>query len=315
MSVALKVPRLSLKSYISGSAIEKQKFSKELITGLKDYGFIILYDHSIEKSLLNKAYQLSEAFFALPESAKLNYFKNEYSGQRGYTPFGKEHAKDADAIDLKEFWHVGQELSENSPYQGSYLSNVWPSEVPEFKEIFSKLYSQLESTGRMMLRALCEPLQVSDSYFDEMTHDGNSILRILHYPPIPADADPRSIRAAAHEDINLITLLVSASASGLQLKDRQNEWHDIISQEGDIIVDSGDMLARISNEVLPATTHRVVNPADTNTSRYSIPFFMHPHPNALLSCLESCIGEKAKYPDITANDFLMQRLREIGLMK
>ena len=188
--------------------------------------------------------------------------------------------------------------------------------MPEFKEIFTKLYSSLEHAGDVMLEALTGPLEVKKDYFAGMTKDGNSILRLLHYPPIPEGVDPRCLRAAPHEDINFITILPAATASGLQLKDRDGQWLDIASDPGTLIVDAGDMLARLTNDVLPSTTHQVVNPNDgKNGHRYSMPFFIHPHPEAMLSCLPSCKGAGAKYADISSHDFLMQRLREIGLLK
>jgi isopenicillin N synthase-like dioxygenase len=309
-----KVPRLSLKQYTAGSDTERKEFSSLLAVGLKEYGFIVLYDHPISEQLLQTSYQQVETLFSLKSSVKNKYSAKGNGGQRGYTAFGVEHAKDAEAVDLKEFWHVGQELSTNHKYHSVYSPNLWPEEMPEFKGNFLKLYQALENTGNIMLEALCFDLGLKNNYFSEMTDAGNSILRLLHYPPIPDGADPRSIRAAAHEDINLITLLVSASASGLQLKDRDGKWLDVESEKGDIIVDSGDMLARATNEVYPATTHRVVNPEDASTSRYSMPFFMHPHSEAVLSCIESCRGDGAKYPDISSHDFLMQRLKEIGLI-
>ncbi len=308
-----KVPELRLAQYLEGSESEKKEFIDQLFTGLKEYGFIVLKDHPISNELLNKAYSLSEALFSLPADTKKNYVSKKGGGQRGYTPFGVEHAKDQAVADLKEFWHVGRELPENHKYSQVYPPNLWPSELSEFKDVFTRIYSELDRCGEIILEALTHPLGVEKNYFRKMIEDGNSILRLLHYPPLPEDRDPRAIRAAAHEDINLITLLVSASASGLELKDRDGKWLSIESDPNSIIVDSGDMLSRLTNEVIPSTTHRVVNPDDSSTNRYSMPYFMHPHPEAVLSCLDSCKGQGAKYPDITAQDFLMQRLKEIGL--
>jgi len=210
---------------------------------------------------------------------------------------------------------VGNELDKSDPYYDKFPKNVWPEEVPGFKDTYLKLYTALEEIGKVMLQAITQKLDVPPNYFDKMVTGGNSILRLLHYPPIPEDADPRCIRAAAHEDINLITILVSASASGLELLDRDGTWLPIETEKNNLIIDAGDMLARITNEVIPSTTHRVVNPNDgTNNSRYSMPFFMHPHPEAMLECIPSCKGEKEKYPKILAEDFLQQRLREIGLI-
>lgn len=310
-----KVPELSLMGFIEGSSNEQAIFVDRLFTGIKDYGFVILKDHPIQESLLQRAYEMSEEFFQLPTEIKLKYAPAGSAGQRGYTPFGKEHAKDAEVMDLKEFWHVGQILPPGHPYERFYPANLWPSEIPEFQSTFTRMFRELEQTGQSLLQALTHPLGVDIHFFDQMTEYGNSILRLLHYPPIPEDADPRCLRAAPHEDINLITILVSATSSGLQLKDRNGEWLDVVSDPGSLVVDAGDMLARITNDVIPSTTHQVVNPAGgKNESRYSMPFFMHPHPEALLSCIDSCKGQGAKYEDITAQDFLMQRLREIGLI-
>jgi isopenicillin N synthase-like dioxygenase len=315
MPTERKVPVLSLKSYTQGSQNDSLKFINELFYGIKDYGFVILKDHDVHTDLLAKAYQMSEAFFSLPTEEKMHYAKVS-GGQRGYTAFGTEHAKDSTVMDLKEFWHVGREVPDAHAFSEFYPKNVWPAEIPEFRPTFEAIYTSLEQAGRAMLEALTFPLEIPRNYFDRITDEGNSILRLLHYPPIPEGVDPRCIRAAAHEDINLITILPAATTSGLQLKDRDGTWLGIESDPGTLIVDAGDMLARATNDVIPSTTHRVINPQDgKNQSRYSMPFFMHPHPKAILTCIPSCRGEGAKYPDISSHDFLMQRLREIGLLK
>ncbi|MES2854233.1 MAG: 2-oxoglutarate and iron-dependent oxygenase domain-containing protein [Bdellovibrionota bacterium] len=310
-----KVPELSLNDYIEGSNNDKTKFINDFTVGLKDYGFIVLKDHPISDALLNRAYELCKEFFTLPVDKKMKYALKDNGFQRGFTPFGTEHAKNAQVKDLKEFWHVGRDLAKGHRYEELYPPNVWPAEVPEFKEVMSKIYSELDRVGKVMLEALTGPLEVEKDFFAKMVGEGNSILRLLNYPPIPEGVDPRCIRAAAHEDINLITILVSATTSGLQLLDRDGTWLDIDSDPNSLIVDAGDMLARLTNEVIPSTTHRVVNPEGPNTTRYSMPFFMHPNPDAMLTCLPSCVGTGEKYPPITSQDFLMQRLREIGLMK
>lgn len=311
----MKVPELSLRAFTHGSESEKLTFVNQLFEGLKEYGFIILRDHPIDIPLLREAYSLSEKLFDLPVATKESYISKAGAGQRGYTPFGKEHAKNSKFPDLKEFWHVGRDLPEQHKLKSFFPDNIWPSELPAFEEVFRKIFAALDDTGRIMLQALTIPLDVDKDYFTRMTDQGSSILRLLHYPPIPDGADKNCVRAAAHEDINLITLLVSASSSGLELLTREGTWLPIETSPDNIIVDSGDMLARITNEVIPATTHRVVNPKGPNVRRFSMPYFMHPNPDAVLSCLPSCVGSGARYPDILANEFLMQRLREIGLTK
>ncbi len=310
-----QVPTLSLKSYTDGSRAEQIRFIDQLFSGLKDYGFVVLKDHDIPHGLFSQAYSLLENFYSLTVEEKMAY-AGVHGGQRGYTAFGTEHAKDSPVMDLKEFWHIGREVSPQHKFAKYYPQNVWPSEIPQFRSVFSELYSALNDAGKAMLQALTFPLEVPQNYFDYMIEDGNSILRLLHYPPIAANADARALRAAPHEDINLITLLPAATAAGLQLKDRDGSWLEVEGNPGELIVDAGDMLARICNDVIPSTTHQVVNsPESSKKSRYSMPFFMHPHPEAILSCIPSCKGTGAKYADISSHDFLMQRLEEIGLLK
>ena len=310
-----KVPELSLRAYTQGDGGAQRTFIAELFSGLKEYGFVILKDHPIDIQLLRRAYDLSEKLFALDRSTKESYVSQAGGGQRGYTPLGKEHAKNSKVPDLKEFWHVGRDLSAGDPLKSFFPDNIWPTALPEFEPVFKSMFQALDDTGRIMLRALTGPLEVAPDYFDRMTNRGSSILRLLHYPPIPEGITPGAVRAAAHEDINLITLLVSASASGLELLTRDGKWLAIDAPPDSIIVDSGDMLARLTNEVIPATTHRVVNPSGPNQSRYSMPFFLHPNPDAKLECIPSCRGPAEKYPPILANEFLMERLRDIGLTK
>lgn len=308
-----QVPELSLLSYVEGSSQEKQIFIDDLFGGLKEYGFVILKDHPIEQEKVDLAYQFVHQFFQMPEEVKLKYYDSFLAGQRGLTPFKREHAKDNPNPDLKEFWHVGRELSEDSKYFGVYPENMWPSEIPEFKDAFLELYAAMDKTSVLLLEALGKALDLPEGYFRDMVSDGNSILRTIHYPPTEGQDTQNSIRAAAHEDINLITMLVGATASGLQLLDRDGTWLDVNSQPGQIVIDSGDMMSRITNDVLPATTHRVVNPESNGERRYSMPFFVHPHSEAILRCLPSCKGLGQKYEDITAGEFLNQRLKEIGL--
>lgn len=308
-----RVPELSLKAYTHGGPAERQDFIDALMEGFQYYGFIILKDHAVGRDLLKRAYDMSAAFFALPEAEKVK-LRAGVDGQRGYTPFGTEHAKDSKVADLKEFWHVGREFPPGSPLEKVYPPNLWPQKPAGFRETFLELYNALEEAGMVMLEALAPSLDLPTDYFRRMATDGNSILRLLHYPPVPTGATKGAIRAAAHEDINLITILVAANGGGLELLDRDGKWLPVETDPENLIVDAGDMLARATNDVIPATTHRVVNPPDAaNVSRYSMPFFMHPHSDAVLDCIPSCKGAGAKYPPITADAFLKQRLKEIGL--
>lgn len=312
-----EVPTLSLAAYTTGSAIERKQFVDDLFAGLKDYGFIVLKNHGVDTHLFDDGYKLLAKVFALPAAEKTKYISAAGDGQRGYTPFGKEHAKDSPVMDLKEFWHVGRELPAGHPDRAHQPDNIFPQEYPEFRTLFLTLFNQLEEAGRVMLEALTQPLDVPKDFFTTMVHNGSSVFRLLHYPPIPAGTDPRCLRSAPHEDINFITLLPAATAAGLQLKDRDGRWLDVNAAPGTLIVDAGDMLARLTNDVIPSTTHQVVNtPESGSNPRYSMPFFMHPRPDASLACLPSCRGTSGpKYADITAGDFLYQRLVEIGLIK
>ncbi|MBC99440.1 MAG: oxidoreductase [Halobacteriovoraceae bacterium] len=309
-----QVPELSLLSYVNGTTGDQVKFVDDLYLGLKEYGFIILKDHTVDQVKVDRAYDYVHEFFQLPEETKMKYYDEKIAGQRGYTPFKREHAKDNPNPDLKEFWHVGRELAEGSQYKGVYPENIWPTEINEFKQSFQELYNSMDATAVVLLEALGKALDVPADYFKNMIADGNSILRTIHYPPTKGQDTHNSIRAAAHEDINLITMLVGATASGLQLLDRDGTWLDVNSKPGQIVVDTGDMMSRITNDVLPATTHRVINPETDSEARYSMPYFVHPHSQAMLSCLKSCEGTGRKYEDITAGDFLIQRLKEIGLL-
>lgn len=311
-----KVPELSLMSYVEGSQNDKSKFVDQLYSGIKDYGFIILTDHIVKDETIKKGYEAVRKFFELNEATKKSYICAQGGGQRGYTAFGTEHAKDNPHMDLKEFWHVGREVPKGHPFYEYYPENVWPDkEVPEFTENLLELYNSLDQTSFVLLEALGKALDVPDDYFYKMVYEGNSVLRAIHYPPVGEAPPAGSIRAAAHGDINLITILMGATASGLQLLDRDGQWLDVDTKEGQLVVDSGDMLSRITNDIIPATIHRVINPDDSGSERYSMPFFVHPHPEAMLECIPSCVGEGAKYPPISAHDALMKRLVEIGLKK
>jgi isopenicillin N synthase-like dioxygenase len=309
-----KVPELSLLSYVEGNSQDQVKFVDQLFTGIKDYGFIILTDHTLNTKVIEDGYAAVKTFFAQSEEAKAKTISPSGAGQRGYTPFGTEHAKDNPHKDLKEFYHVGREVAEDHKFAKYYPKNVWPTEVPEFKTHLLNLYNELDKTSHYMLEALGRALDVPATYFSDMIDTGNSVLRAIHYPPVGEAPPEGSIRAAAHGDINLITMLMGATASGLQLLDRDGQWLDVESKEGQLVVDAGDMLSRITNEVIPATIHRVINPKDATSERFSMPFFVHPHPEAMLECIPSCLGEGAKYAPITSHDFLMERLKDIGLM-
>lgn len=309
--MATLIKHLSVKQL----ADDREAFTHSLFEGLTDCGFVVLRDHGIDQADLKLAYELIEAFFALPTDTKLGYDSGR-GGARGYTAFGRENAAGNAHSDLKEFWHVGQELSPDSRYHGVYEPNVWPAELPEFKPCMLRLYAQLETLGKAMLGALAQPLGLPASFFDEMVSDGNSVYRLLHYPAVKGYDTAQSMRAAPHADINLLTLLLGATDSGLEIRGKEGEWIPVQSTSDEIVLDTGDMMSRLTNDVFPSTVHRVVNPGNQETSRYSMPFFLHPHSAASLACLPQCEGETgAKYPPITAGEFLQQRLKEIGLIK
>ncbi|HYE45839.1 MAG TPA: 2-oxoglutarate and iron-dependent oxygenase domain-containing protein [Caulobacter sp.] len=306
-----RVPELSLKAYTHGDAASRAAFSEDLFRGLKAYGFFTLTDHNVSAELLERAYDLAARLFDLPEAAKRRYA----AGMRGYTPFGVEHAKDNAKPDLKEFWQIGHDPSPEAPADEPFPENVWPAEIPDFQEVFTRLFAALNETGQILLRALAPNLGLPETWFDAKVKYGTSLLRVLHYPPVAGDADG-AVRSAAHEDINFITILVAAKGAGLQLLDRDGTWLPVETAPRNLIVDSGDMLQRLTNGVIPSTTHRVVNPDGAeNVSRYSMPFFMHPTLATPLDVLPSCLGEGKKYPDITAGEFLHERLKAIGLAK
>ena len=311
-----QVPVLSLKDYKSQDKAVKDKFIKDLYNSFHEYGFVVVKDHSIPKNLMQKAYALQEKLFQLTLPEKNSYVQNN-GGQRGYTPFGTENAKGFSVKDLKEFWHVGREYKPTDAEYSVYPKNVWPSQLPDFENTFTELYRQLESMGDELLEALTYSLNVPQDFFKQRTYNGNTVMRLLHYPPVPSHLEPEQIRAQAHTDINLLTALISAQGAGLQLLDKDGSWVEVHANPDEVAINMGDMLSRITNDVLPSTVHRVVNPADPskNQSRYSMPFFIHPRKEVLLSELPKFQGQGTKYPDILADDFLHQRLKEIGLKK
>ena len=316
-----EVPSLDLADFLSGDAERKNKFVQALGQAYQNIGFVAIKNHGLSDELTEKLYSTIKKFFALPDEVKMKYHMAELAGQRGYTPKGKEHAKGRNTGDLKEFYHVGQEVTDGDTIKEQYPDNVWPSEIPEMEEVGLEAYRTLQKAGKHMLQAIALYLGLDEHYFDNKIHNGNSILRPIHYYPIenPDEVPEDAVRAAEHGDINLITLLMGASADGLQVLRRDGKWIPITALPEQIVVNVGDMLARHTNDVLKSTIHRVVNPPreKMNSSRYSIPFFMHPRSEMDLSVLENCISEEnpKHHDDITAGDFLNQRLAEIGLKK
>jgi isopenicillin N synthase-like dioxygenase len=312
------IPSVDLADFIHGDANSKKKFVEALGKAYEDIGFVAVRNHLISKSTVDKLYAEVKAFFDLPEENKLKYEVKELAGQRGYTSFGREHAKGSNAGDLKEFWHFGQEVTDGDLIKNEYPANIFTSELPGFNEVGIEAYQRLEETGKYMLRAIAIYLGLDENYFDSKIHNGNSILRPIHYPPITSE--PKSaVRAGQHEDINLITLLIGASADGLEVLNKKNEWVAVTALPDHIVVNVGDMLQRLTNGKLKSTTHRVVNPPREKwgTSRFSIPFFLHPRSEMRLDCLASCVpaGEKPNWEPISAGEFLDERLAEIGLKK
>lgn len=312
------IPSVDLALFTHGTSEQKQQFVAELGKAYEDIGFVAVKNHLIDEITVESLYKEVKAFFDLPEDVKKKYEDPVIAGQRGYTSFGREHAKGSNAGDLKEFWHFGQEVEGDDPIKSEYPKNIYVDELPEFNRVGIKAYRDLELTGKYMLRALALYLGLDEMYFDDKIKNGNSILRPIHYPPITSE--PKSaVRAGQHEDINLITLLIGASADGLEVLNKKNEWVAVTALPDHIVVNVGDMLQRHTNGKLKSTTHRVVNPPREKwgNSRFSIPFFLHPRSSMKLDCLTSCIpaGEKPKWEPITAGEFLDERLAEIGLKK
>ena len=296
--------------------------ARELGDSFRTFGFAMVRDHGIDPTLVARAWRLTHEFFALPEEEKRRYAIPGLSGARGYTPFGTEIAKGAKLHDLKEFWHVGRELPDDHRLRGSMPPNVWPDRPDQFRETFEALYAALDHVGAQILSRIAVALDLHGDWFDPAIADGNSVLRLLHYPPVPS-AESGAIRAGAHEDINLITLLLGAEEAGLELHAKDGTWIDVNPPAGALVVNIGDMLQRLTNHVLPSTTHRVRNPAGTRAahSRYSMPFFLHLRSDFAFHTLPQCVtaANPDRYPQeigqapITADDYLQERLREIGL--
>ncbi len=312
------IPSVDLRDYTCGDPQRKEKFIKEIGNAFENIGFVALSGHFLSDNLVKDLYGEVKKFFNLPEDVKDSYQIEGIGGQRGYTSFGKEHAKGRKEGDLKEFWHFGQFVEENPALEAEYPENVIVKELSEFNKVGKETYKMLEKTARYVLRALALHLELSETYFDEYIKNGNSILRPIHYPPI-MNEPKNAVRAAAHGDINLITLLMGAHGRGLQVQNHKGEWVDAIASPDQLMINVGDMLSRLSNDKLKSTVHRVINPPRElwGTSRYSIPFFMHPISGMPLNCLENCINSEhpRQFEDITAGQFLNERLIELGLIK
>lgn len=314
------IPSVDLRDFLSEDPAKKQKFVNEIGKAYEDIGFVALKGHFLDENLVDNLYGEVKNFFSLPTETKEKYEISGIGGQRGYVSFGKERAKGQKEGDLKEFWHFGQYLTEDSKYKGNphYHDNVTVTELANFNATGKEAHKMLEKTGVYVLRALAIYLGLDEFYFDKYVGEGNSILRPIHYPPITSEPKD-AVRAAAHGDINLITLLMGAQGKGLQVQNHNGEWIDAIAEPDELVINVGDMLSRHTNNKLKSTIHRVVNPPRElwGTSRYSIPFFMHPVAEMKLDCLENCISESQpkQYDDITAGDFLYERLVELGLIK
>ena len=311
--MSARIPTLDIRRFDS----DRDAFVAQLGDAYREWGFAGISHHGIPQALVDEAYAAFRRFFALPDEVKKKYHEQGQGGARGYTPFGIETAKGSKHFDLKEFWHIGRELPADSKYREAMPPNVWPDEVPEFREHGLALYDALDALGSRVLSALALHIGLPRDFYADKTNSGNSILRPIHYPPITADDIP-NVRAGAHGDINFITLLVGASTAGLEVQSKSGEWVPFTSEGDTIVVNIGDMLERLTNHVYPSTIHRVVNPPGeaARQPRYSVPFFLHPNPDFLIDVLPSCItpDNPSRYPEpITAHGFLEQRLREIKL--
>lgn len=294
----------------------REKFVHQMGEALRDIGFFALTGHGIEIENINRSYEVAERFFHLDQKRKNAYELSEIQRQRGFTPFGVEHAKDNPAPDLKEFWQTGRTLADDHPKKEEFHRNIWPSDVDGFENYIDGLFDAMEQVGSELLSAASLYLGKDESWLPEMTTDGNTILRIIHYPPLRENAPEGAVRSSQHEDINLITLLVGATADGLQVMDHDGSWIEVEGNHEHIIVDSGDMLQNLTNGLFKSTTHRVINPPDAMSDRYSMPMFIHPRNEIDLTPLPEFVemtGGEAKYQPITAGDYLYQRLVEIGL--
>ena len=313
-----KIPSLDLRDFLSEDPQSKAKFIQLIGKAFQEIGFCAVKGHLLSDDLVERLYKQIKLFFDLPDEVKTKYEFPEYSGQRGYVSFGKESAKGSKHGDLKEYWHFGQYIEEGEKGNYNYFPNINVDELPEFNKVGKEVYTSLENTAKHILRALALYLNIEENYFDQYIKNGNSILRPIHYPPI-LDDPKEAVRASAHGDINLITLLMGAHGKGLQVQHSNGEWIDAMAGKDELMINIGDMLSRHTNNLLKSTVHRVVNPDREllKKSRYSIPFFMHPVSEMKLNVLESCINEDnpKSFDDITAGDFLNERLVELGLLK
>ena len=312
------IPSVNLKDFTSGDPVRKQQFVDQIGKAYEEIGFVALKGHLLDDSLVDNLYTEIKNFFSLPLETKHKYEIPGIGGQRGYVSFGKESAKGKKEGDLKEFWHFGQYVEDDAERAKEYPENVSVNELAKFNQVGKEAYQRLEETAKYVLRALSLHLGLEETYFDNYIHNGNSILRPIHYPPITQEPD-NAVRAAAHGDINLITLLMGAQGRGLQVQNNAGEWIDAIAEPDELMINVGDMLSRHTNNKLKSTIHRVINPPKElwGTSRYSIPFFMHPISEMKLDVLDSCVDDKnpKQFDDITAGQFLDERLRELGLKK
>ena len=310
------IPLIDLSKFTRGSFARRNEFVQDLGRAFHEIGFVGVVNHGIDKKLIEEFYAASNSFFSLPLEVKRKYEVPGLAGQRGYTSFGKEHARESNTGDLKEFFQIGQELEASSMPPKDYPPNIRVAEIPEFLQLGCQLFQAFENAGAQLLKAIALHLDIGPDYFDKKIQYGNSILRAIYYPPLMQEPD-NAVRAGQHEDINLITLLVGASAGGLQVLSKDGQWLDVVPEEDEIVINVGDMLQRLTNNHLKSTTHRVVNPPreEWHKPRLSIPFFLHPRSDMNIACLPNCIrpSHPAAYSSITAGRYLDERLREIGL--
>lgn len=314
LPVSQAVPVVDMQSFYDSQCTDSQ-FAREFTGALKEIGFCVVVNHGVEQQAIDNAYSVARELFELPLEVIRKYHRPELAMQRGYAPFGNEHAKDSPTPDLKSFYHIGRDPDRDSPH---LLSNIWPTEIRRAAPVFRKLYAQLDYCGQQLLRACAIDLGEDPQKFTQILRGGDSILRVLHYPEVGENSAPSAVRAGAHEDINLLTLLCEATEPGLEVKSKLGEWIPVVAKRGQIVVNVADMLQSMTNGVYRSTTHRVVNPPSTlNVSRFSMPFFVHPKPDVRVGPLSSCISlsdaKQSPYKDQSAGEFLNERLREIGL--